>query len=98
MLAPETGVYEFIVRTENGARLWVNDNTKPLVDAWVKSGKGHGVSGLDLSAGQDALIRFGLEFSKAKIWRGRHQDQERKPPPVKASIALYGRFRNKPRK
>jgi hypothetical protein len=38
VLAPETGEYEFILRTDNGARLWVNDPTKPLIDAWVRSG------------------------------------------------------------
>jgi cytochrome c553 len=38
VLAPETGEYEFIVRTENAARLWVNDNVRPLIDAGVKSG------------------------------------------------------------
>jgi hypothetical protein len=38
VLAPETGEYEFILRTDNGARLWVNDPSKPLIDAWVRSG------------------------------------------------------------
>lgn len=36
--APETGEYEFIVRTENSARLYLNDRLNPLVDAWIKSG------------------------------------------------------------
>src|SRR5262249_54775985 len=30
--------YEFILKTPNGARLWVNDNEEPLIDAWVASG------------------------------------------------------------
>ncbi len=38
MLAPDTGEYEFIVKTENATRLWVNDNARPLIDAGVKSG------------------------------------------------------------
>lgn len=38
VLAEETGDYEFILKTDNGARLWVNDLGKPLIDAWVKSG------------------------------------------------------------
>jgi hypothetical protein len=38
VLAEDTGHYQFILRTENGARLWVNDDSKPLVDAWVSSG------------------------------------------------------------
>jgi hypothetical protein len=40
VLAPETGDYEFILRTENGVRLWVNDQRQPLIDAGVKSGAG----------------------------------------------------------
>ena len=38
VLAEETGVYEFIVRSENGTRLWVNDPKTALIDAWVSSG------------------------------------------------------------
>ncbi|HXT59639.1 MAG TPA: DUF1592 domain-containing protein [Pirellulales bacterium] len=38
VLAPDTGEYEFTLKTENGAKLFVNDMTRPLVDAWVKSG------------------------------------------------------------
>jgi hypothetical protein len=41
ILPPETGVYEFVVRTRNGATLWVNENNHgeetrgKLIDAWV---------------------------------------------------------------
>ena len=38
VLAPETGEYEFIVRTENSVRLYVNDRLRPRIDAWIKSG------------------------------------------------------------
>jgi cytochrome c553 len=38
VIAPETGMYEFIVKTENGARLWVNNPKDALIDAWVSSG------------------------------------------------------------
>jgi len=38
IIAPETGAYEFIIKTENGARLWVNDPKDPLIDAWVSTG------------------------------------------------------------
>lgn len=37
--ADETGEYAFSILTENGARLWVNDDDKPLIDAWVSSGR-----------------------------------------------------------
>jgi hypothetical protein len=38
VFAPESGDYEFILETRNGARVWVNDETTPLVDGWVRSG------------------------------------------------------------
>jgi hypothetical protein len=38
ILADESGEYEFIVKTPNGMRLWVNDDDKPLIDASVASG------------------------------------------------------------
>jgi hypothetical protein len=37
--AEETGDYEFVLKTANGARLWVNEQEEPLIDAWVASGK-----------------------------------------------------------
>lgn len=39
VIAPDTGDYEFVLLTENGAKLWVNNNRQPLIDAAVKSGK-----------------------------------------------------------
>ncbi|WP_131989222.1 DUF1592 domain-containing protein [Chthoniobacter flavus] len=38
VIAEETGTYEFIVKSENGVRLAVNDMKNLLVDAWVSSG------------------------------------------------------------
>jgi mono/diheme cytochrome c family protein len=38
VFAPETGHYEFIAKTENGVRVWVNDTRKALIDEWVASG------------------------------------------------------------
>src|SRR5207247_2410605 len=38
VFAEETGAYEFIVKSENGVRLWVNDTKTMLIDAWVSSG------------------------------------------------------------
>lgn len=38
LFAPETGEYEFNLDTSNGGRLWLNDNRRPLIDAWVRSG------------------------------------------------------------
>jgi cytochrome c553 len=86
VLAPETGAYEFVVRTEHAARLWVNDTRKPLIDAWVKSGNDTEYrAAIYLIAGRAYPIR--LEFSKAK----QGVDDSKKnpnPPPRKASVAL----------
>src|SRR5687768_6755146 len=38
ILVDETGDYEFRIKSQNGARLYVNDDKKPLLDAWVSSG------------------------------------------------------------
>ncbi|HMJ91263.1 MAG TPA: DUF1592 domain-containing protein [Candidatus Acidoferrum sp.] len=38
LIADESGDYEFIMKTPNGARLWVNDDETPLIDASVASG------------------------------------------------------------
>lgn len=86
VLAPETGTYEFVVRTEHALRLWVNDNRKALIDAWVKSGNDTEYrASIFLLAGRAYPIR--LEFSKAK----QGVDDSKKnpnPPPKPASIAL----------
>ena len=39
LIADETGEYEFITKSPNGVRLWVNDENEPWIDAWVSSGK-----------------------------------------------------------
>ncbi len=39
LLVPESGEYEFIVRTEHAVRFWLNNLKQPLIDAWVKSGQ-----------------------------------------------------------
>ena len=41
VIAEETGEYEFILKTPNGVRLWVNDEETPLVDGSVASGTGN---------------------------------------------------------
>jgi hypothetical protein len=86
VLAPETGEYEFIVRTEHAARLWVNDDKRPLIDAWVKSGKDNEHrAAIFLLGGR--LYPLRLEFSKAKQGVDDSKKQKKKPE-VKASIAL----------
>ncbi len=87
VLAPDTGDYEFIVRTEHSVRLWVNDVEHPLIDAWVKSGSDTEFRGsIYLLAGRAYPIR--LEFSKAKQGVADSKEKKEKAPNVKASIAL----------
>jgi len=38
VIAPDSGMYEFVVRTGHAARLWINDAKLPLMDNWVRSG------------------------------------------------------------
>ncbi|MBM3947325.1 MAG: hypothetical protein FJ315_08035, partial [SAR202 cluster bacterium] len=62
--APETGEYEFLVRTGHAVRFWLNGSRDPLVDAWVKSGNETEFTGsVFLLAGRTYPLR--LEFSKA---------------------------------
>ena len=38
VIAEETGDYQFIVTSENGVRLWVNNMDLKLIEGWVSSG------------------------------------------------------------
>lgn len=64
VLAPETGDYEFILQSDNGARLWVNDNDEPLIDGGVKSGNLERVESIRLMGGRVYPLR--LEMFKSK--------------------------------
>ncbi|QEH32581.1 PA14 domain protein [Aquisphaera giovannonii] len=89
VMAPETGDYEFIVRTEHAARLWVNDPKKPLIDRWVKSGNDMEFrETIRLLGGRVYPIR--LEFSKGKQGE-KDGKKDPDPPPTKASVALLWR-------
>lgn len=95
LLPPETGEYEFLVRTEHATRLWVNDLdfNRPLIDAWVKSGKDTEFTGTTyLLAGRPVSIK--LDYSKAKQGVDDSKDQKKPPPKVKSSITLLWRKPN----
>ena len=86
VLAPETDDYEFLVRTEHSARLWVNDPQKPLIDRWVKSGNDTEFrESIRLLGGRVYPIR--LEFSKGKQGE-KDGKKDPDPPPTKATVAL----------
>lgn len=87
VLATETGAYEFVVKTEHATRLYVNDAKKPLIDAWVKSGhETEYRASVVLLGGRSYPIR--LDFSKAKQGVDDSKKSKKKPPEVKASVAL----------
>ena len=86
VMAPDTGEYDFVVRTEHSMRLWVNNQQQPLIDAWVKSGKETEFRGsLFLIGGHTYPVR--LEFSKSTQGVDDTDKQKNRPIPS-ASIAL----------
>jgi cytochrome c553 len=88
VFAPETGNYDFIVRTEHAVRLWVNDNKNPIIDGWVKSGTGsteHSAS-IFLLGGRSYPLR--LEFAKGRQGDKDGKKDQKKAPADKASISL----------
>ncbi len=89
VLAPDTGDYEFVVRTDHACKLFVNGGEKPLIDAWVKSGNDTEFRGtLPLLGGRAYPLR--LEFSKAT--QGVNDDDKKKGKPApKAFIELLWR-------
>jgi hypothetical protein len=38
VIAPETGDYEFVIRTDNGCQFWLNHSQIPFIDGKVRSG------------------------------------------------------------
>ncbi len=95
VLAPENGEYEFIVHTDHATRLWVNDPRKPLIDAWVKSGKDTEYrSSIVLLGGRAYPLK--LEFSKAKQGVDDSKKQKEKPKPVPAFIRLEWKLPKRP--
>jgi mono/diheme cytochrome c family protein len=81
----DTGLYEFIVRTEHSTRLWVNDLKKPLIDKAIKSGNDTEFRGsIFLLGGQAYPLK--LEFSRGNV--GVRKDPKDKLRQEKTTIAL----------
>jgi len=67
VFAPETGEYEFLIKTENATRLLVNDKVRPLIDALVKSGNDTEYrASIYLMGGRAYPLRMELSRSKEK--------------------------------
>jgi hypothetical protein len=65
--APETGEYDFRVKTENATRLSVNSRSRPLIDAMVKSGNDtEYVGSVFLLGGRAYPLRLELSRGKEK--------------------------------
>jgi len=85
VVALDTGLYEFIVRTEHSTRLWVNDMKTPLIDAAVKSGSDTEFRGsIYLLSGRAYPVK--LEFSRGSV--GVRKDPKDKLALEKTTINL----------
>ncbi|HEX5471626.1 MAG TPA: DUF1592 domain-containing protein [Lacipirellulaceae bacterium] len=87
VFAPDTGDYDFVIRTQHAARLFVNDMQNPLIDGWVKSGNdSEQRATIRLLGGRAYPIR--LEFSKANQGVNDKDKKKRHLAPPKAFISL----------
>lgn len=95
-LAPETGEYQFIVRSNQSVKLDVNALwKKPLVDGWVRSGdKTEFTGSIYLVGGRIYPIK--LELSKGKQGVDDSKNQKGPPPPVPAFVELLWKVPNRP--
>lgn len=87
LVAPDTGEYELVVRSDHAVQLWINDNKKSLIDAWIKSGKDTEFRApIYLLGGRAYPIR--LEFSKSTVGVDDTEKKKGKPaPPAFVTLA-----------
>lgn len=84
--APASGEYEFIVRSPNSFKLFVNDRKTPLIDAWIKSGEQTEYRGVvRLLAGRRYLLQ--LYFTKAGQGGKKPEQLRAKIAPAAISLA-----------
>ncbi len=87
VLVPDTGEYEFVVRSDQAIRLYVNDMKHLLIDASVASAAHTEQRGsIFLLGGRAYPIR--LEFSKAKQGVDDSKDPKKKAPDKKSAVQL----------
>ena len=88
ILAPDTGDYEFIVRSENSVNLWVNDRVRPLIEAWVKSGDAREFRGVvRLLGGRRYPVQ--LHFTKRGQGVMKSDEQKAKEEIAPANLSLF---------
>ena len=86
LIAPETGIYEIILRTDHAGKVHLNDDSDPLIDATVKSGKDTDYkANIYLVAGRSYPLS--VEFMKAKQGVD-DTKKEKERPSVPAQVRL----------
>jgi len=86
VLAPDTGEYEFVVRSDQAVQLWVNGWKKPLIDEAVRSANDNEFrASIYLLGGRAYPIR--LTFSKVSQGVDDRAKKKAKPP-AKAFVSL----------
>ena len=89
VFAPDTGDYEFILRTEHAVRLWINDHEQALIDGYVRATNDKELRGTTRLLGGRAYP-LKLEFSKANPRRQRSKrTKTSRSRPVKAFVSLH---------
>ncbi|MBI1332157.1 MAG: DUF1592 domain-containing protein [Armatimonadetes bacterium] len=88
ILAPDTGEYEFVLKSDQAVRLFVNGG-QPIIDGFIRSGNQKEFHGtITLLGGRAYYMR--LEFSKAT--QGvKDEKKENERPPGHAEITLMWR-------
>lgn len=86
--APVTGEYEFIVRSGNSVRLWVNDRVQPLIDGWIKSGDAKEYRATVRLLGGRSYPTL-LQFTKAGQGVAKPADQKAKEEIAPSGIGLF---------
>ena len=66
LFAPETGEYEFLVKTENATKLSINDSRRPLIRRAGKIGKRYRISGARFTCWAGELTRSASNSSRSK--------------------------------
>jgi cytochrome c553 len=86
IIAPESGVYDFILRTDQAATVSINDLTKPLLDGRVRSANEKEFRGSVFLIGGRA---YPISVTFTKTTTGVNDDEKKKKiPPGPASIQL----------
>jgi mono/diheme cytochrome c family protein len=82
VFAEETGEYEFIIRSDNGFRLYVNDDETALIDSWVNTEQTEHRATIRLLANRYYPIKlecfkYGDDRASMKLaWRPPHQAEQ----------------------